>query len=81
MGFGKPVGPRPAARRCDDRLVAGIKAAAPDRTPRQIAAQLEAMCEHTPRRGIRWHRSSVKHLPGQAARLGLTGITQGAGSV
>ena len=81
MGFGKPVGPRPAARRCDDRLVAGIKAAAPDRTPRQIAAQLEAMCEHTPRGGTRWHRSSVKHLPGQAERLGLTGITQGAGSV
>ena len=74
MGFGKPVGPRPAARRCDDRLVAGIKAAAPDRTPRQIAAQLEAMCEHTPRRGTRWHPSSVKHLPGQAERLGLARI-------
>jgi len=36
----------------DDRLVqlvAGIKAAAPDRTLQQIAAQLESMHERTPR--------------------------------
>ena len=44
------------------RLVAGIKAAAPDRTLQQIAAQLEAMRERTPRGGTRWHPSSVKHL-------------------
>jgi Resolvase, N terminal domain len=45
-------------RRSDDRLVrliAGIKAAAPDRTLQQIAAQLEAMHERTPRGGTRWH--------------------------
>ena len=55
------------------RLVAGIKAAAPDRTLQQIAAQLEAMRERTPRGGTRWHPSSVKHLLDQAGRLGLTG--------
>ena len=48
------------------RLVAGIKAAAPDRTLQQIAAQLEAMRERTPRGGTRWHPSSVKHLLGRA---------------
>jgi DNA invertase Pin-like site-specific DNA recombinase len=53
------------------RLVAGIKAAAPDRTLQQIAAQLEAMRERTPRGGTRWHPSSVKHLLAQAERLGL----------
>jgi DNA invertase Pin-like site-specific DNA recombinase len=53
------------------RLVAGIKAAAPDRTLQQIAAQLEAMHERTPRGGTRWHPSSVKHLLIQAERLGL----------
>jgi len=55
------------------RLVAGIKAAAPDRTLQQIAAQLEAMRERTPRGGTRWHPSSVRHLLGQAETLGLTG--------
>jgi DNA invertase Pin-like site-specific DNA recombinase len=53
------------------RLVAGIKAAAPDRTLQQIAAQLEAMHERTPRGGTRWHPSSVKHLLARAQRLGL----------
>src|ERR1700676_335303 len=52
------------------RLVAGIKAAAPDRTLQQIAAQLESMHERTPRGGTRWHPSSVKHLLSRAARLG-----------
>jgi len=56
------------------RLVAGIKAAAPDRTLQQIAAQLEAMRERTPRGGTRWHPSSVKQLLVQAERLGLAGI-------
>ena len=55
------------------RLVAGIKAAAPDRTLQQIAAQLEAMHERTPRGGTRWHPSSVKHLLTRAEHLGLTG--------
>jgi hypothetical protein len=55
------------------RLVAGIAAAAPDLTLQQIAAQLEAMRERTPRGGTRWHPSSVKHLLGRAERLGLAG--------
>ena len=53
------------------RLVAGIKTAAPDWTLQQIAAQLEAMRERTPRGGTRWHRSSVQQLLIQAERLGL----------
>jgi hypothetical protein len=52
------------------RLVAGIKAAAPDHTLQQIAAQLEAMRERTPRGGTRWHPSSVKHLLTRAQGLG-----------
>ena len=48
------------------RLVAGIKAAAPERTLQQIATQLEAMRERTPRGGTRWQPSSVKHLLGKA---------------
>jgi hypothetical protein len=56
------------------RLVAGIKAAAPERTLQQIAAQLEAMHERTPRGGTRWHPSSVKHLLGMAERIGLVGV-------
>jgi DNA invertase Pin-like site-specific DNA recombinase len=67
---------RARPQRGDDRLirlVAGIKAAAPDRTLQQIAAQLEAMRERTPRGGTRWHPSSVKHLLDQAERLGLAG--------
>jgi DNA invertase Pin-like site-specific DNA recombinase len=58
------------------RLVAGIKAAAPDRTLQQIAAQLEAMRERTPRGGTRWHPSSVKHLLARADRLGLTAAAE-----
>ncbi len=55
------------------RLVVGIKTAAPDRTLQQIAAQLEAMRERTPRGGTRWHPSSVKHLLVRAERPGLGG--------
>ena len=54
------------------RLVAGIKAAAPERTLQQIAAQLEAMRERTPRGGTRWHPSSVRHMLAHAVRLGLS---------
>jgi DNA invertase Pin-like site-specific DNA recombinase len=53
------------------RLVAGIKAAAPDRTLQQIASQLETMRERTPRGGTRWHPSSVRHLLARAERIGL----------
>ena len=55
------------------RLVAGIKAAAPDRRLQRIAAQLEAMRERTPRGGTRWHASSVKHLLTRAEHFGLAG--------
>ncbi len=67
---------RARPQRSDDRLVrlvAGIKAAAPDRTLQQIAAQLESMRERTSRGGTRWHPSSVKHLLARAERLGLAG--------
>jgi DNA invertase Pin-like site-specific DNA recombinase len=60
----------------DDRLVAlvgGIAMAAPALTLRQVATQLEAMRERTPRGGTRWHPSSVRHLLQQAERRGLLG--------
>jgi DNA invertase Pin-like site-specific DNA recombinase len=66
--------PRPGDDRLI-RLVAGIKAAAPDRTLQQIATQLEDMRERTPRGGTRWHPSSVKHLLERAERLRLRGGT------
>jgi DNA invertase Pin-like site-specific DNA recombinase len=59
------------------RLVANIAAAAPDLTLQQIAAQLEAMRERTPRGGTRWHPSSVKHLLTRAAQIGLAGAAPG----
>jgi hypothetical protein len=59
------------------RLVASIKAAAPKRTLQQIAAQLEAMRERTPRGGTRWHPSSVRRLLGRAEQLGLAGEEPG----
>jgi hypothetical protein len=52
------------------RLVAGIKAAAPDRTLQQIAAQLEAMRERTPRGGTRWHPRQASAGPSRAPRPG-----------
>ena len=64
---------RAGPRAGDDRLVrlvASIKAAAPDRTLQQIAAQLESMHERTPRGGTRWHSSSVKHLLDKRTALG-----------
>jgi hypothetical protein len=67
---------RARTQRGDDRLirlVAGIEAAAPDRTLQRIAAQLEAMRERTPRGGTRWHACSAKHLLERATRLGLAG--------
>jgi DNA invertase Pin-like site-specific DNA recombinase len=72
---------QPARRHHSDdrlvRLVANIAAAAPDRTLQQIAAQLEAMRERTPRGGTRWHPSSVKHLLTRAEKLGLAGSAPG----
>jgi DNA invertase Pin-like site-specific DNA recombinase len=69
---------RARRQRGDDRLVrlvAGIKAAAPERTLQQIAAQLESMRERTPRGGTRWHPSSVRQLLMRAERFGLVGTT------
>jgi hypothetical protein len=54
-------------------LVAGIAAAAPEWTLQQIAAQLEAMRERTPRGGTRWHPPSVRNLLKRAERRGLVG--------
>ncbi len=65
---------RARPRRGDDhlvRLVAGIKAAAPESTLQQIAAQLAGMHERTPRGGTRWHPSSVQNLITRARRMGL----------
>src|SRR3954454_4358328 len=59
------------------RLVANIAAAAPGHTLQQIASQLEAMRERTPRGGTRWHPSSVKHLLTRAEHLGLGAATPG----
>jgi DNA invertase Pin-like site-specific DNA recombinase len=61
--------PRPVAADRLVRLVAHIRAAAPEHTLQQIAAQLEAMRERTPRGGTRWHPSSVRHLLARADRL------------
>jgi DNA invertase Pin-like site-specific DNA recombinase len=52
-------------------LVAGIAIADPDRSLREIAAQLEQMRERTPRGARQWAASSVKALLDQARRLGL----------
>src|ERR1700676_5490125 len=73
---------RARSQRSDDRLirlVAGIKAASPDRTLQQIAAQLELMHERTPRGGTRWHPSSVKHLLSKRTALRGIGTLSGSG--
>jgi DNA invertase Pin-like site-specific DNA recombinase len=73
---------RAPRRPSDDRLVrlvAGIKAAAPERTLQQIAVQLEAMRERTPRGGTRWHPSSARSLLQRAERLGLSQSTPAEG--
>lgn len=61
----------------DDRLVglvAGIARANPELSLRDIAAQLQAMHERTPRGGHRWSASSVKNLLDQARRRGLIAV-------
>lgn len=52
-------------------LVTGIANANPDLTFRDIASQLEAMHERTPRGSSTWAASSVKHLLDRARKLGL----------
>ena len=54
--------PRRSASERQMRLVYAIATAAPEKTLEQIAAQLEAMRERTPRGGTRWHASGVKAL-------------------
>ena len=57
----------------EDRLAAivgALKRAAPDRSLRWIAGQLEAMRERSPRGGLRWHASSVRQVLEHAHRLG-----------
>jgi len=65
----------PSPRRTpEDRLmmlVTGIANANPDLTLRDIAGQLEAMHERTPRGAARWAASSVKNLMDRARKLGL----------
>jgi hypothetical protein len=62
------------------RLVAGIRTASPDWTLQQIAAQLEAMRERTPRGGTRWHRSSVQQLLAKAERLRRNEVAVASGT-
>lgn len=52
-------------------LVAGIYAANPEFTLREIAGQLERLHERTPRGGTKWAPSSVKNLIDRARRSGL----------
>ena len=62
--------PRPPENRLMT-LVAGIHAANPDLTLREIANQLERLHERTPRGGAKWSPSSVKNLLDRARRFGL----------
>jgi hypothetical protein len=62
------------------RLVVGIRTASPDWTLQQVAAQLEAMRERTPRGGTRWHRSSVQQLLAKAERLRLNEVSVASGT-
>ena len=57
-------------------LVAGIARANPDLTLAQIAMQLEAMYERTPRGGTRWSPSSIKNLLDRTRKLGVLGAEQ-----
>jgi DNA invertase Pin-like site-specific DNA recombinase len=66
----KPAPRKPPADRLMT-LAASIALANPDLSLRAIGAQLEAMREKTPRGGRKWAASSVRHLLGQAAKLGL----------
>jgi DNA invertase Pin-like site-specific DNA recombinase len=52
-------------------LISGIANANPDLTLRDIASQLEAMHERTPRGSSTWTASSVKNLLDRAKKLGL----------
>ena len=74
-GLAEPALVRAARRRLpEDRLmslITGIANANPDLSLRDIAAQLEAMYERTPRGSATWTASSVKHLLDRSKKLGL----------
>ncbi len=76
-GLADPALLVPSPRRLpEDRLmmlITGIANANPDLSLRDIALQLEAMYERTPRGSSRWAASSVKHLLDRARKLGLVG--------
>jgi hypothetical protein len=59
-----------------ERLVVAIANANPGKTLQQIASQLEAMHERTPRGGTRWHPSSVKHLLAKASKRSVTPVPE-----
>lgn len=68
----------PMPRRAPDNrllnLVTGIYLANNNLTLHDIAVQLEAMHERTPRGGIRWSSSSVKQLLDRARKTGLLSV-------
>ncbi|ATU94395.1 recombinase family protein [Phyllobacterium zundukense] len=74
-GLADPRLIRPSPRRTpEDRLmslITGIAKANPDLALRDIASQLEAMHERTPRGSSTWAASSVKNLLDRAKKLGL----------
>jgi DNA invertase Pin-like site-specific DNA recombinase len=74
-GLADPGLIRPSPRRTpQDRLmmlITGIANANPDLAMRDIASQLEAMHERTPRGSSTWAASSVKNLLDRAKKLGL----------
>ena len=55
-------------------LVAGIYMANNNLTLHEIASQLEAMHERTPRGGVRWSPSSIKQLLDRARKSGLLAV-------
>ncbi|PSH63353.1 DNA invertase [Phyllobacterium brassicacearum] len=74
-GLADPGLIRPSPRRTpEDRLmslITGIANANPELALRDIASQLEAMHERTPRGSSTWAASSVKNLLDRAKKLGL----------
>jgi DNA invertase Pin-like site-specific DNA recombinase len=74
-GLADPRLIRPSPRRTpEDRLmmlITGIANANPDLAMRDIASQLEAMHERTPRGSSTWAASSVKNLLDRAKKLGV----------
>jgi DNA invertase Pin-like site-specific DNA recombinase len=77
-GLASPLLLQPMPQRVPENrllnLVAGISIANDQLTLRQIATQLEAMHERTPRGGVRWSPSSVKHLLDRARKIGVLPI-------